>query len=216
MNSYVRLIIVTGLCIGAAHAPASAQLTDASLKGFVVDSTGEGIPAAEVTARHTATGQIRTAASDRTGAFLLAGLPPGLYHVRAESAGFRPVEEEGLRLTVGHTTEITIQLAVIELQETVNVSANAMRVATATEGRLADNFGRDEIQELPLAQRDVFLLPKLSAGATAIPGAASSTKLSTISPDTPRPCGCRWSPGPSTRPALRRPRRTVGARRGSR
>ena len=47
-----------------------------------------------------------------------------------------------------------------------------------TEGRLADNFGRAEIQALPLPQRDIFLLPKLSAGATFIPGAANSTKLS--------------------------------------
>ena len=48
----------------------------------------------------------------------------------------------------------------------------------AREGRLSDNFVASKIADLPLPQRDIFLLPKLSAGATAIAGSASSTKLS--------------------------------------
>jgi hypothetical protein len=157
---------------------AYAQLTQASLKGSVVDSDGQGIPFSAVAAVHDANGQTRSTQADRTGAFLLAGLPPGTYKVMAESPGFRAVAQEGLRLSVGQTVDVTIQLPIVELTETVAVTGTSVRVAASTEARLADTFGRAEIHELPLPQRDIFLLPKMSAGATAIPGAASSTKLS--------------------------------------
>jgi hypothetical protein len=157
---------------------AHAQLTQASLKGRVVDSHDQGIPFSSVTAWHEATGQTRSTQADLTGQFLLAGLPPGTYRVTAESPGFGSVAQDGLRLAVGQTVDVTVHLPIAALQETVAVAATAVRVAVSTEARLADTFSRTEIHELPLPQRDIFLLPKLSAGATAIPGAASSTKLS--------------------------------------
>jgi hypothetical protein len=161
----------------AVATPARAQLTDATLRGSVVDATGQGLPTATVVARHDATGQTRTTDTDGRGAFLLASLAPGTYTITASLTGFRSVARSGLRLTVGATVELTIPLDVIELNETINVTAHALRVATSTEARLADSF-RSEIQELPLPQRDIFSLPRLSAGAAFIPGAASSTKLS--------------------------------------
>ena len=127
---------------------------------------------------HTATGARRTATADNTGVFTIAGLPPGSYELKAASAGFATVNQSGLRLSVGQTTAITIQLPVGGLQETISVRATSVTVATSREARLADSFGGNEIQELPLPQRDIFALPKLSVGATAIPGAANSTKLS--------------------------------------
>jgi hypothetical protein len=47
----------------------------------------------------------------------------------------------------------------------------------ATEGRVADTLDQKKVSELPIPQRDVYALPKLSSGATFIPGAANSTKL---------------------------------------
>ena len=63
------------------------------------------------------------------------------------------------------------------MRESVDVTAGTVTVAVSREGRLSDTFGRAEVQNLPLPQRDVFLLPRLSAGAAFIPGAANSTKL---------------------------------------
>lgn len=168
--------LACALVVAAPHG-ARAQLTEATLKGTVVDGTGAGVPAFIVTATHVASGQSRVHVTDERGAFLLAGLAPGVYRVRAESGGFQPIVQEGLRLTVSHTTEVMIHLAVLALSETVSVTGSALTVASAREGRLADSFDASEIRDLPLPQRDIFLLPKLSAGATVIPGAANSTKL---------------------------------------
>jgi hypothetical protein len=74
--------------------------------------------------------------------------------------------------------EFRIQLSVGDVQEVVNIEATAAMLQVATEGRVADTLDQRKISELPIPQRDVFALPKLSAGATFIPGAANSTKLS--------------------------------------
>jgi hypothetical protein len=73
----VRHLTLAFLFATFAAPAAYAQLTQASLEGSVVDHDGQGIPAAAVVAVHEANGQTRTAQADRTGAFLLAGLPPG-------------------------------------------------------------------------------------------------------------------------------------------
>ena len=159
-------------------APAAAQVTDATVKGRVVDASGDILPGAVVTARHADTGIRREATSDGAGTFLLAGLTPGVYSLGADVTGFRPFVKDGLRLTVGETADVTITLGLANVRESVDVTAGAVTVAVSREGRLSDTFGRAEVQNLPLAQRDVFLLPRMSAGAAFIPGAANSTKLS--------------------------------------
>ena len=181
MNSVSCATRLACVCLAVAFlfpATCQAQLTEASLKGTVVDTFGQVVPGSTVTAKHLATGTSRVTRTDPSGTFLLAGLPPGVYGVTAEAQGFRAFSQPELRLGVGQTVEITIPLSVVTLEETVNVSGTAARVATATEGRLADSYSKAQIDELPLPQRDIFLITKMSAGATLIPGAANSTKLS--------------------------------------
>jgi len=154
-----------------------AQLTEAALRGAVSDQSGGAVSAATVTVKNEATGQTRATGTDQNGSFLMAGLAPGVYTLNVTAPGFKTFEQRALRLSVGQTTETAIKLQVGEVQEAVTISAEAAQIQTSTEARLSDTFVQREISALPLVQRDIFLLPKLSAGATAIPGAASSTKL---------------------------------------
>jgi hypothetical protein len=157
--------------------PAGAQLTEATLKGVLVDASGSAVGAASVVAKNEYTGQSRTATTDGNGEFALAGLSPGVYTVRVGAPGFKSFTQRDLKLNVGLATELKIQLQVGEVQEKVEVTAEEARVPVATDGRLSDTLDQKEITDLPVAQRDVFGLTRLSAGATAIPGAANSTKL---------------------------------------
>ncbi len=157
---------------------AFAQITEAALRGLVSDAAGNVLVSSPVVARNDDTGQTRITTTDGDGAFLLAGLPPGSYNILVRVAGFRTFEQPALKLNVGRTTELTIKLEVGGVQETVEISAGEGRMVVSFEARLSDTFERRTVTELPLPQRDIFLLPKLSAGATEIPGAASSTKVS--------------------------------------
>jgi len=173
-----KCLVVVCTCLSwmVAVASLSAQVTEATLNGTVVDATGQTVPYVSVLVERPATGEQRAVTADASGGFTLAGLAPGAYDVQATADGFRVARQTGLRLNVGLTT-VTIKLDLAALQESVSVTAGAITVATSTEARLADSFTSSTIQSVPLAQRDIFGLPKLSAGATLIPGSANATKL---------------------------------------
>ncbi|MEJ7709876.1 MAG: carboxypeptidase regulatory-like domain-containing protein [Pyrinomonadaceae bacterium] len=159
--------------------PARPQLTAAALRGNVTDANGNVVIASPVVAKNEETGQVRTTTTDDSGAFLLAGLSPGNYTVYVRVVGFKTYENRSFKLNTGQTTELTIRLEIGEVQETVDVLAGGGGgAAITTEARLFDALDQKSISNLPLPQRDIYLLTKLSAGATFIPGAANSTKLS--------------------------------------
>ncbi len=178
MKRVVRRAILLSIWAGMLVIPlAYGQFTESTLRGQVVDGQGEAVVDAPLTLRNLRTGQVRTAQSGVDGTFLLAGLAPGEYEVEVRFTGFRSYRQADLRLAAGQTVELTVRLEVGAVTDIVNISEGEALLSVSTEGRLADNFSTREISSLPLPQRDVFALPRLSAGATAIAGAANSTKL---------------------------------------
>src|SRR5579859_3462305 len=167
----VGLAVVVLSLMAAFAFPASAQLTEATLKGVVTDTGGRVLAGSPINAKSENTGQSRTAVTDGSGGFLMPELPPGTYTISVAISGFKTFEQKGLQLNVGQTTNIDIQLQVGEVQEVVEVQADEAKVAVATDARLSDTIAQRQLTELPVAQRDVFGLIRLSAGATAIPGA---------------------------------------------
>ena len=147
-----------------------AQLTEGTLRGTVADTTGNIVVASPVVAKNNETGQMRSTTTDNNGAFLLAGMAPGSYTVFVRVAGFKTFEQRTIRLSAGQTSEISIKLEIGDLQEVVNIEGGGAQVQIATEGRVSDSLDQRKISELPIPQRDVFALTKLSAGATFIPG----------------------------------------------
>jgi hypothetical protein len=174
----LRIIVAALLATLLGASTAFGQLTEAQVKGTVRDADGNAVAQAPVVLRNEATGQVRSTATDDSGTYFLAGLQTGVYTVFVRVPGFKTYEAHNVKLDVGQTLALEVRLEVGDLQESVDVIADADRAPIVTDGRLSDTVGRRQISSLPLAQRDIFLLPKLSAGATAIPGAANSTKLS--------------------------------------
>lgn len=154
-----------------------AQFTEATLKGTVRDASDQMIAGANVKATSESTGLVRSTLSDSSGIFVMPGLAPGLYTVTVQAQQFKTFDQKNLRLNVGQTSEIETRLELGDLTERVEVNADAAAVQVTRDARLADNIAQRQLAELPVPQRDIFGLPKLSVGATAIPGAASSTKL---------------------------------------
>ena len=158
-------------------ASVSAQITEATLKGTVADINGNVIVASAVVAQSDATGQIKTATTDENGSFVFASLPSGTYTVFVRVPGFKTYELKQLKLNVGQIAELNVKLEIGEIQTVVQVGGAESLLQVSTEGRVSDTVTRQAVVDLPIPNRDVFALSKLSAGATAIPGAANSTKL---------------------------------------
>src|SRR4030095_3088829 len=72
-----------------------------------------------------ATGMFRETISGEDGSFIASGLVPGTYQVTAELQGFKKFERKELRLEVGKTTSVDVNMQVGGLEEVVNVTAES-------------------------------------------------------------------------------------------
>lgn len=155
----------------------AAQFTEATVKGVITDAASAAVTNVIVSATNERTGEARSSTTDGRGSYVLAELPPGSYRLSVAVPGFNPFEQSAIELNMGQISEINVKLQLGSRKEQVDVVGVVDQVQVSTEGRLADNYQQKQIADLPLPQRDIFSLPKLSAGATSIPGAANSTKL---------------------------------------
>ena len=108
---------------------AFAQLTEATLKGVVTDTSGKVIAGSPVNTKSESTGQSRSAVTDGNGVFVVPELPPGAYTVSVAAPGFKTFEQRGLPLSVGQTTQLNIQLQVGEVKEVIQVMSGDANVA---------------------------------------------------------------------------------------
>src|SRR4051812_34615667 len=109
----------------------SAQ-TSSVLTGRILDTTGAVLPDSKIVARNSERGMQRQTTSGVDGRFLFAGLPPGDWQLRVERKGFRALVRSGVRLSVGETANIDLQLEVGAVEEEVNVRGEASQVNTST------------------------------------------------------------------------------------
>jgi outer membrane receptor protein involved in Fe transport len=103
---------------------ARAQETRGSIEGTVKDSSGAVLPGVTVEARN-AQGGIVTAASDAGGRYRFPSLAPGRYTVSAQLTGFKKAAYEDVNLLVGQLLQINFDLAVGDLTEDVQVTAES-------------------------------------------------------------------------------------------
>jgi len=107
-----------------------AQSFRGSIRGKVVDPSGSLIAGAKVTAKNSATGQVREAATGGDGAYVLAELPAGEYVVMAESTGLSPVAQNVI-VNVGSDTTADFDLTRLEKKvEQLTVTEEAPIVET--------------------------------------------------------------------------------------
>jgi hypothetical protein len=110
--------LVTLLCT-----PALSQSNTATLSGQVVDSQGAAIPAATITVRNSDISSSRSLTSAADGSFRIAGLIPGAYTVEARSGSLQTRTPTRLTLTLGSSTEITLQLRLAAVKQSATVTA---------------------------------------------------------------------------------------------
>ena len=77
------------LCLASFTHNNFAQTSNASVGGFVQDSSGAYIPGVTVTAANIQTGVATTAVTNESGAYNIPSLLPGTYKLSAELPGFK-------------------------------------------------------------------------------------------------------------------------------
>src|ERR1700687_3155553 len=88
-KSRCKFLFRATVLIPAGMALAFAQAPSGSLGGTVLDESEAAIPDAKATEDNQDTAFERSVTSGKDGMFLVPGLAPGPYEVRAEAKGFR-------------------------------------------------------------------------------------------------------------------------------
>ncbi len=132
--------------------PAFPQATNGEITGRVLDAAGAAVPGATITARNEGTGLVRTAASGSTGDYTLTSLPAGSYTVSAEITGFKKAVRKAIEVNVGARLTLGFDLAVGEMSEAVEVTAEVPLVET-TKSDLSGVVSSKEIASLPMLNR---------------------------------------------------------------
>ncbi len=132
--------------------PAFAQATTGDITGHVSDAAGAAVPGATVMARNEGTGLTRTAVTNTVGDYTITQLPPGPYTVSVELTGFKKAVRKEVAVNVGTRITLSFDLAVGDLTEAVEVTADAPLIET-TKSDISGVVTPKEIQNLPLLNR---------------------------------------------------------------
>jgi len=147
-----------------------SQEARSSITGRVIDPLGAVIPSASVAITNVETNVTSRTATNETGYFEVSLLNPGRYSLAVETPGFRRSVRSGIELSVASRLSIEIQMEVGAVTESIEVTAAAalLDTATASAGRVID---RRQIMELPFGDMNPFALSAMTPGmiATGLP-----------------------------------------------
>src|SRR5207237_3812939 len=100
--------------------------------------------------------------TSETGSFQFPRLEVGTYNVKFELAGFKTVIKEGIQVTVGFNANVSTQLGVSSVQETVTVTGESPIIDTKNTGT-RQTFTLEQLQSIPSA-RDPWVILQQTAG----------------------------------------------------
>jgi hypothetical protein len=142
---------------------AKAQTATATLKGVIDDSTGQVLAGTTVTLTYVATGLKKSFTTNSNGQYTFTFLEPGTYIVEVQAPGFKNYRQSNIKLEVGQTAELNVSMAVGAIAETVDITAAALLLDSATSS-LGGVIDRQRVDALPLNGRSVLQLAQLEPG----------------------------------------------------
>ena len=145
---------------------ASAQLSAGAILGSVGDASGALIPGVSVTVTNEGTNQSREGLTNETGNYRIEPLQAASYTVTVELPGFRTEVRRGVIVNVGARVRMDFLLAVGQVTEVIEVSAEAPIVQT-DDSQVGAVMDLRKIVELPLNGRNFSALAYLTPGTFA-------------------------------------------------
>src|SRR5437870_9859493 len=143
-----RISFAVLICVLAFSGSASAQETTGGIQGTVKDPQGAVIPGATVEVSGPALIGRKTATTDSGGYFHIEQLPPGVYSISVNAAGFGPQTQGNLELRTGALPTVGITMQVGGVTQEVTVSAEAS-VIDITQSKVQTNVTEDILQAIP-------------------------------------------------------------------
>ncbi|GAC17226.1 TonB-dependent receptor [Paraglaciecola arctica] len=161
---------VTALAIAASLGlamPAMAGNNDGNIAGTVVDArTQQSVSGAEVILKNIATGYTKSLTTSANGSYRLGNLPVGTYNVSLQVAGYEPVSQGDITVSIGATTNVDLNLvAEGDNIEKIEVHGSAFSMVDVTSSESALNIGAVELSRIPVP-RNLTSVALLAPGVT--------------------------------------------------
>ena len=154
------MLAALGLVLSVTSAWAQSQTGE--VFGKVTDESGAVLPGVTVTVSGPSLLQPLVATTSESGSFQFPRLDVGTYNVKFELPGFKTVVKEGIQVTVNFSANVSTQLGVSTVQETVTVTGQSPIVDTKETGT-KQTFTVDQLQNIPSA-RDPWVILQQTAG----------------------------------------------------
>ena len=142
--------------------PNAARPGTGSISGTVNDVTGSPVPNAVLTLIDTANHTFQTV-TDSSGYFSFAGIPVGVYSIRANVPGFMSSEISRVPVAAEKTTNLDVQLNVGTVAQTIEVSALALPLQTTSAATSSSQSSTPHIRDY--FPETLVWLPEMVSGS---------------------------------------------------
>jgi Carboxypeptidase regulatory-like domain/TonB dependent receptor-like, beta-barrel len=164
---------------------AAAQQGTTEIRGRVLDAQGAILPGVTVTIRNQDTGMFRETVSNADGTYFVSGIVPGQYEIAAELQGFKKYSRRDVRLEIGKTATLDVELTVGSLEEVITVTAESP-IVDVTSKEVGGNITGKELVDLPSINRNfigfIGLLPGIVPGISTESFGSDSISVNGMDP----------------------------------
>src|SRR5438128_6590048 len=155
MRQLVGAVFLVGSITAGAAAAQTVSATMGAIDGRVTDNTSAILPGVTVTISGPALMGTRVATTNDQGFYRLAAVPPGDYTVVFELDGFAPLKRTEIRVNLGFTVTLNVQMAIGAVSENITVTGGSPVVDTAST-KITTTFDAPTLASLPSGSRDYW------------------------------------------------------------
>ena len=147
---------------------AQSQITTGTIRGTALDANGAVVPGANVEIKNADTNISRSLTTDEEGRFIAPQLQPGKYSVTIAKQGFATTQDPNVTLTVGQTLDLTFNLKISDVAETVTVTSTPTVDTAKTE--VSTTLNETAVSTTPILGRKFEDLLTLTPGVSITQG----------------------------------------------
>ena len=143
---------------------------NATITGYVTDTSGALVPNANITLTNNSTNQARETISNTAGVYRFANVGIGTYTLTITAQSFQKYTKTGIVVNVAPQWRPTPSLAVGSQTQTVTVEADALQVQTET-SEVSTLISGEQVSQLATNGRNITSLAALGLGRLQQPAA---------------------------------------------
>ena len=191
----MRRVTLHGLIFCAAFAILCLRLpaqvsTEGAITVVVQDSQGAVVVGAKLSLRDLGTNSVRSGKSTKAGTYTFVGLPPATYALTITHPGFQAMRFPQVVVQSGQYTDLRATLQIGAINSTVTVKGSSVPLLQTTSDAISSNIDIKQLNDLPLAGRDVSQLASLVPGANGtwngLPTTAQGDDINGVTSSTSR------------------------------